>query len=376
MNKTTPDQICPPPVEPKNIQNDESEQPQQVVTPEQGKTGFFIKFMKLAGPFWRSEHKVLILRRTLSLLVLTVLQIVIAVIITEWSAALFDALEQHNMSGLLIQIDHLALIFAGSMIVIVLHLKVKRDIQISWRAWLTANVIGRWMNKGHHYQIAQILTVGHDNPDGRIAEDIRIATDEAVNLCYTLIYSLLLLGSFTEILWTLSGVVRLDLGEFQLPIYGHLVWLALLYAFFASVLGWWAGRPLTLTTNAMQTVEANFRFGLVKARENAQAISQHHGEAREQKRFLNLFQDINGIYDLQTRAWEHIILFSSGYAVLSMALPILITAPRYISGIITLGALMQSVQAFQQMAAALSWPANNMPIIAQWHASVDPKKIS
>ncbi len=302
---------------------------------------------------------------------LTVLQIVIAVIITEWSAVLFDALEQRNMSGLLTQIYHLVLIFVGSMLVTVLHLKVKRDIQITWRAWLTANVISRWMNKGHHYQIAQILTVGHDNPDGRIAEDVRIATDEAVNLCYTLIYSLLLLGSFTKILWTLSGVVMLDLGEFRIPVYGHLVWLALLYALFASILGWWAGRPLTLTTNAMQTVEANFRFGLVKARENAQAISRNHGEAHEKKRFLCLFQEINGIYDLQTRAWEHIILFSSGYAVLSMALPILITAPRYILGGISLGALMQSVQAFQQMAAALSWPVNNMPIIAQWHASVD-----
>ncbi|WP_446811385.1 SbmA/BacA-like family transporter [Methylomonas sp. 2BW1-5-20] len=307
----------------------------------------------------------------MNLLVLTVLQIIIAVMITEWSAALFDALEQHNMAGLQTQIRDLLLIFAASMLVTVLHLKIKRDLQISWRAWLTAHVIGRWMHKGHHYQIAQILTVGHDNPDGRIAEDIRVATDEAVNLSFTLFYCLLLLCSFTQILWTLSGSVILNLGYIQIPIYGHLVWLALLYAALASILGWWAGRPLTLTTNAMQTVEANFRFGLVKARENAKIISANKREAHEKKRFLGLFQDINGIYDLQTRAWEHIILFSSGYAVLSMALPILIAAPRYILGSITLGALMQSVQAFQQMAAALSWPVNNMPVIAQWHASVD-----
>ncbi|MBD9362382.1 hypothetical protein EBB_18075 [Methylomonas sp. EbB] len=336
-----------------------------------GQTGFFFKFLKLAGPFWRSEHQMRICRRTFNLLILTVLQIIIAVMNTQWSAALFDALEQRNMPGLMNQVRDLGLIFVASMLVTVLHLKIKRDLQISWRAWLTAHVIGRWMNKGHHYQIAQILTVGHDNPDGRIAEDIRIATDEAVNLCYTLFYSLLLLASFTQILWTLSGTVMLDFGGMQLPIAGHLVWLALLYAALASVLGWLAGRPLTLTTNAMQTVEANFRFGLVKARENAQAISVHNREAHEKKRFLSLFQDINGIYDLQTRAWEHIILFSSGYAVLSMALPILITAPRFILGSITLGALMQSVQAFQQMAAALSWPVNNMPVIAQWHASVD-----
>jgi ABC-type uncharacterized transport system, permease and ATPase components len=318
-----------------------------------------------------SEHRATIRKRTLALIVLTILQIVIAVMITEWSAALFDALEQHSMPELLRQIERLVMIFAGSMAITAMHLKIKRDIQISWRSWLTAKVISQWMYEGHHYQIAQILTDGHDNPDGRIAEDIRIATDEAVNLCHSLFYSLLLLISFTEILWKLSDVVLLDIGGIIVPVYGHLVWIAILYAAAASVLGWWAGRPLTLTTNAMQTVEANFRFGLVRARENAQAISRQHGEAKEKKRFLSLFHDITGIYDLQTHAWAHIMLFSSGYAVLSMAFPILIAAPRYILGSITLGALMQSVQAFQQMAAALSWPTNNMTLIAQWRASVD-----
>jgi putative ATP-binding cassette transporter len=337
----------------------------------QGQNGFLFKFLRLASPFWYSEHQSLIRKRTLALIFLTALQIVIAVVITEWSAALFNALDLRTMSGLRLQIEHLVLIFAASMAITAVHLKIKRDLQISWRSWLTERVIGQWMNKGHHYKVALILTTGHDNPDGRIAEDIRIATDEAVSLCHSLFYSLLLLISFTAILWDLSGIVILDFGAIQLPVYGHLVWIAIIYAAVASILGWWAGRPLTLTTNAMQTVEANFRFGLVKARENAQLITQNHGETKEKKRFMSLFHDITHVYDLQTHAWANITLFSSGYAVLSMAFPILIAAPRYISGSITLGALMQSVQAFQQMAAALSWPVNNMAGIAQWHASVD-----
>jgi putative ATP-binding cassette transporter len=121
----------------------------------------------------------------------------------------------------------------------------------------------------------------------------------------------------------------------------------------------------------MQTVEANFRFGLVKARENSQAIALIHGEINEKKRFFDLFQNITTVYDRQTQAWANILLFNSGYGVLSMAFPILIAAPRYILGSITLGALMQSVQAFQQMSAALSWPVNNMAGIAQWRASVE-----
>jgi len=336
-----------------------------------GQSGFFIQFIRLAGPFWNSENKAIIRKRTLALIVLTVLQIVLAVVITVWSADLFNALEQHSMSGLFKQIGLLVLIFAASMGVTFMHLTVKRHLQIGWRSWLTERVIGQWMNKGRHYQVTHIQTVEHDNPDGRIAEDIRIAADEAIALCHSLIYSLLSLISFTGLLWTLSGTVILDLGVIKMPVYGHLVWIAIIYSAGASLLGWWVGRPLTMTTNAMQTAEANFRFGLVKARENSQAIALIHGEVNEQKRFLALFQAITGIYDHQTQAWANILLFNSGYSVLSMAFPILVAAPRYILGSITLGALMQSAQAFQQMSAALSWPVNSMAGIALWRASVE-----
>lgn len=337
----------------------------------QGQDGFFIQFLRLAGPFWNSENKAVIRKQALVLIVLTVLQMALAVIITEWSAALFNALEQHSMSGLFAQIGYLVLIFAASMAVTAMHMKVKRHLQIGWRSWLTERVIGQWMNKGRHYLVLHIQTMEHDNPDGRIAEDIRIATDEAITLFHSLFYSLLLLISFTSILWELSGAFILDLGVFKFPVYGYLVWVAIIYSALASVLGWWASRPLTLTTNAMQTVEANFRFGLVRARENSQAIALIHGEINEKKRFFDLFQNITTVYDRQTQAWANILLFNSGYGVLSMAFPILIAAPRYILGSITLGALMQSVQAFQQMSAALSWPVNNMAGIAQWRASVE-----
>ena len=337
----------------------------------QGQSGFFIQFLRLAGPFWHSENKAVIRQQTLALIILTVLQIALAVVITEWSAALFDALEQHSMSGLVKQIGLLVLIFAASMAVTFIHLTVKRNLQIGWRSWLTERVIGRWMDKGRHYQVTHIQSVEHDNPDGRIAEDIRIATDEAITLSHSLFYSVLLLVSFTKILWTLSGTVIWDFWLFKIPVYGYLVWIAIIYTAAGSYFGWLAGRPLTLTTNAMQTVEANFRFGLVKARENSQAIALIHGEVNEQQRFLGLFHAIAEVYDRQTHAFANILLFNSGYSVLSMAFPILVAAPLYVLGSITLGALMQSVQAFQQMSAALSWPVNNMAAIAQWRASVE-----
>jgi putative ATP-binding cassette transporter len=119
----------------------------------QGQSGFFIQFIRLAGPFWNSENKAVIRQQTLALIVLTVLQIVLAVVITEWSFVLFNALEQHSMPGLFKQGGLLVLIFAASMAVTYMHLTVKRHLQIGWRSWLTERVIGRWMNKGRHYQL-------------------------------------------------------------------------------------------------------------------------------------------------------------------------------------------------------------------------------
>jgi putative ATP-binding cassette transporter len=303
---------------------------------------------------------------------LTVLQIGIAVFITEWSADLFNALEQRSMSGLFTQIVLIILIFGANIAVTTAHFKIKRRLQLDWRSWLTHHLISKWMTEGRHYLVTHIQGEGaHDNPDGRIAEDIRIATEAGIDLCHSLIYCLLVLISFSKILWTLSGVVTLNLFFFEIPIHGHLLWLAMIYAACASTLGWWLGRPYTLATDARQTVEANFRFGLVTARENSLAIALVHGEANEQRRFVGLFKDIVHAWQRQTLAWSHLFMLTSGYSVLSMAFPILVSAPRYILGSIPLGALMQSAQAFQQTAGALSWPVDNMARVAEWRASVE-----
>lgn len=331
---------------------------------------FFIQFIRLAGPFWNSEHKATIRGLTLALLLLTILQIAISVYITIWSADLFDALDQRSMPRLFTQIGLIVLIFIANIAVTVTHLTVKRRIQLDWRGWLTDQLISQWMHDGRHYLVTHIAGK-HDNPDGRIAEDVRISTEYAIDLIHSFFYSLLLLISFTQILWGLSGIIVLDLGFIEIPIVGHLVWIAMIYAASASMLGWWIGRPLTKATDDRQTVEANFRFALVKARENSLAIAMIHGERHENPHFHRLFGDIVAAWDNQTKAWQHIMSFSSGYSILSMAFPILVSAPRYILGSITLGALMQSAQSFQHMVSALSWPVDNMGRVAEWRASVE-----
>ncbi|ESS69991.1 ABC-type transport system, permease and ATPase component [Methyloglobulus morosus KoM1] len=337
----------------------------------QNKDSFFIQFMKLAGPYWNSENKLAIRTETVLLVVLTLMQIGLAVYVTKWNATLFDAIEQRSMDGVKAQIGVLILIFAASITVTTAHLIVKRRLLIGWRTWLTEKVISKWMHNGRHYQITLRSKNDHDNPDGRIAEDIRIATEDAINLSHSLFYSLLMLGSFTKILWDISGRVVFDFNFVSIPVTGYLVWISVSYSICASILGWWMGKSMTEATHARQTQEANFRHDLIDTQGNSQAIALIRGEDMEQERLLASFQAIIATYAQQTSAWKQIQIFTSGYSVTSMALPILVGSPRYIVGAISLGMLMQSVQAFQHMVSALSWPVDNMALIAQWRTSVE-----
>ncbi len=333
-------------------------------------SNFFVEFLRLTRQFWYSDKKVKIRGTVIILAVLTVFQMVMAVLFTQWSADLFNALEQHSMRGLVTQIGMIAILFVANVLLTGSHLAIKRNLQIYWRGWLTEHVFSRWMTAGRHYLITH-LPGEHDNPDGRIAEDCRVAAESAVVMGHSLFYSILLLIGFTQVLWSRSGVVTLDLGFAQVPVYGHLIWIAIIYAALASWLGWRVSQPLTGATNARQSAEANFRASLLEAQENSQAIALIHAESCERQQFHGLFRTLRLAWNAQTAAWRNIVMFGEGYGVLNMAFPLLISAPRYILGKITLGALMQSAQAFQQMVSALSWPVSNLGGIAEWRASVE-----
>lgn len=331
---------------------------------------FFIEFLRLTKLFWCSSRKLKIRGSTFFLATLTIGQMIMAVVLTKWSAGLFNALEQHSMKGLMRQVGMLAILLVIDMSLTSTHLVVKRNLTFYWREWLTEHVYSRWMKAGNQYLIS-FLPGEHDNPDGRIAEDCRIATESAISLGHSLFYCILLLVGFTQVLWSRSGVVTLDLGFTRIPIYGHLVWIAIIYTALASCLGWLVNRPITKTTDAKQTAEARFRSGLLEAHENNQAIALIHAEPYERHHFHELFRKIRVVWDIQTKVWRNILLFGSCYGGINLAFPILISAPRYILGQITLGTLMQSAQAFQQMTGALSWPVNTAGAIAEWRASVE-----
>jgi putative ATP-binding cassette transporter len=328
---------------------------------------FFRDFLRLAGPFWlRGPQRWRAIGLTAAMALLCAAQVGLAIRLNLWSADFFDALERRSMDRFVTQIGIFVLIVAGAVLANAFHMVARRRLNIAWRAWLTQRVVGDWMVEARHYQIAQIPG-DHDNPDGRIAEDIRIATEYAVDLAHTLLYASLLLIAFVGVLWTLSGTIRL----IGIDVPGHMVALSVGYAALGSSVAFLLGRPLVRATDQRQTREADFRFGLVRARESAEPIALARGETRERGRLAALFDGIRPAWAAQSEGMARLTGFAAGYIVLAPVFPILVTTPRYIAGTITLGGVMQIAQAFQQVTAALSWPVDNLQRIAEWRASVE-----
>lgn len=305
---------------------------------------------------------------TLALGLLTLGQVGLAIWTSYWNRALFDALEQRSLSQFLLQLGTFVVIFILTMAVTAVHLHVKRWLQLDWRDWMSARLLDHWMYKGQHYHL--LYTPGeHDNPDGRIAEDIQVVTTSTIALGHTLFYSLMILFTFVDILLAVSGSASLPGTGVTVP--GYMVVMAFLYAGVGSALGLMLGRPLIRATNTLQTAEANFRFGLARARENSESIALMQGERVERRLSARLFAGIRDNFNKQTLAYTWIVSYSAGYGALLPVFPIIIAAPQYIAGAMSLGVLMQAAQAFQKLTSALSWPIDSLGELARLRASAD-----
>ncbi len=322
----------------------------------------------LATTFWRGEQRGFAWILTLSLILLTLAQVSIPVMLNYWSQQLFDALEQRDFDEVIRQTGTAILIIAANVVVMGTHLWTKRRLQVAWRADLTHRLLDRWTVQGRDYQLSRSGT-GRDNPDGRIAEDVRIATEYSIDLVHSLTYCVLLLASFTQILWVLSGPPEVVIGTWTITLPGHLVWIALLYASAGALVATMLGKPLTRAANHRQNKEADFRFGLGQAREERPPAQLGAIDPERRDKTGSLFAGATDAWRRQTQVLLRLVMFSSTWTVLSQAAPILVAAPRYIAGTISLGALMQTAQAFQQMINALSWPIDNMQKLAECRAS-------
>ncbi len=303
------------------------------------------------------------------LLLLTAVQVGIQIRFNLWNRDFFNALENRDGAAF----EHQILVFLGlaaaSMAVAVYQLYVKQLVQLRWREWLTASLLGAWLQGGRQYQL-EMAGGEADNPDQRIAEDARVATELAVDFLAGLLTSVMMLCAFVGILWTLSGALHLTLAGHAVEIPGYMVWAALLYALLGTTLTWLVGRPMVPLNVVRTSTEADFRFGLVRARESGEGIALIRGEADERRVLRGSFDRVAGAVRNLMRSQRNLMWLTSAYGALAMIFPTIVASPAYFAGAITLGGLMQIGAAFGQVQIALNWFVDNFPRIAEWRSAV------
>jgi putative ATP-binding cassette transporter len=332
--------------------------------------GFLRKIWTLTSPYFASEDRLRARMMLGGIMVLTLTQIALQIRFNWWNADFFDALGKLDRAAFFYQILTFVVLASASMVVTVFQLYLKQSLQLRWRRWLTHRLTQRWLHNGLHYQL-NFIEGGIDNPDQRIAEDTRVFTDAALDFLIGIVNSGLMFLSFIGILWTLSGTLALTVFGIDINVHGYMVWFALAYAVTGSALTWAFGRPMVRLNANCSAREADFRFSLVRVRENSEGIALSRGEPDELRLLHRGFETLAETVWRLMKFQRRLTWLSSGYTLGALVIPALVAAPRYFSGAISLGGLMQTTSAFGQVQGSLSWFVENWPRISEWRASVD-----
>jgi vitamin B12/bleomycin/antimicrobial peptide transport system ATP-binding/permease protein len=328
--------------------------------------GFLKAFWALTKPYWVSEKR----RKALGLLVLVV-ALALAMVYMEvqfnyWNRDFYNTFEKKDQAEFFYQLGKFGVLAVVWIIMAVYRLWFLQMLQIEWRTWLTDHFLEEWMQDQAHYRM-QLLDRGTDNPDQRISDDLRIFVDFTSDLALGLLSAVVTLISFVVILWELSGPTQL----WGLDIPGYLVWTALIYAIAGTVLTHYIGRKLVGLDFQQQRVEADFRFSLVRLRENSEGVALYRGEREELGGLRHRFSEVIANWWRLMRKRKQLNWFQSFYAQLAIIFPYIVVSPRFFSGAIPLGAIFQTASAFGQVQGSLSWFINAYVSYAQWKATVD-----
>ena len=294
----------------------------------------------------------------------------LAVLLAEWNRQFFDALQVKNYPaflGLLGRFGVLAALYIGTA---VYALYFNQMLQIRWRRWLTERYSHDWLS-GRAYYLLQLEPSHAENPEQRIQDDIGIVANLTLDLATGAVNSVATLGSFLVLLWTLSGTLPLHVAGVSLAIPGYMVWVAIVYAALGSLATHFVGRRLIDINFDLQRYDAEFRFRMIRIRENAESVALYGGESDEAIHLRTAFSHIWRTWWRLMKAQRRLTFFTAGYGQVAVVFPILVAAPRYFAGVISLGGLTQTALAFGQVQSSLSWFVDAYPRIAQWTASVN-----
>ena len=335
------------------------------------KLNTFLKDLwRLTKPYWFSEER-WVARGLLALIVAINLGIVyLEVLFNQWNNGFYNSLENKDMAAFYASLWQFAGLAAAFIVASVYQLYFNQMLQIRWRRWLTDRYLKHWIAERTYYRM-QLTDGNTDNPDQRIADDLGQFVDRTLNLTLGFMSAVVTLFSFLAILWGLSGALTFTLAGESYSIGGYMVWVALIYAVVGTVLIHLIGKPLIGLNFTQQKVEADFRFSLVRFRENTEGIALHKGEAGEMRGLTTRFAAVAvNWWDIMRRT-KKLTWFRAGYGQAAVVFPFVVAAPRFFSGAIQLGDLMQTGTAFGKVQSSLSWFIEAYAQIAAWKATVD-----
>ena len=324
------------------------------------------QFWGLAGAYWYTEHRRAAWVVSAALVLATLANALLQLRLNVWLGDFFDAIGAHAADTLWRGVIVFVLLALGLTATGAALIYLKATLQIGWRAWITDRLVDHWLEHGHDFMI-RAKGEAYDNPDHRIAEDVRMVTEAAVDFAAGLINSALLLIIFIGALWALSGVVTV--GGFAVP--GYLVIAAVGYAVVTTTLTHLLGRPLVKLSETRHAREGDFRFHLVRVRENTEGMALLRGEPIEREGLRRVFDRLVRAFRAQMGLTTRLTLATTGFTVLNPVLPLLIAAPQYLAGRITLGELMQISQAFVQVQLALGFFIDNYSRLSDWLAGIN-----
>jgi putative ATP-binding cassette transporter len=324
---------------------------------------------RISAPYFRSDDKWAGRALLAAVIALELGSVAITVLLNSWNNRFYNALQERNWDNFVYEISYFTVLAMIYIAIAVYQLYLNQWLQIRWRSWMTTRYLTDWLAHANHYRM-QLQGDAADNPDQRITDDVKLYVDRTLNIGVGVLSSIVTLFSFVVILWSLSNAAPLHLFGRDIDFPGYMVWGALIY----SVLGTWLthliGWPLVGLDFRQQKYEADFRFNLVRVRENAEQIALLHGEVAERGRLLTRFGlVIENWLGIMTRT-KKVTAFTASYSQASVIFPYVLVAPAYFAEKIQLGGMMQTASAFGSVQGALSFFISVYRQLAEWQAVV------
>jgi putative ATP-binding cassette transporter len=335
-----------------------------------GNRNFTRRVWALTRAYWFSGEKWMARGLLAVIIALNLANVYILVLITEWYNTFYNIIQSYEKDKFWGSLGEFSILATANIIVVVYQLYLRQMLEIKWRRWMTDRYLNTWLDDQNYYRL-QLFDKNTDNPDQRISEDLRLFTSTTLALSLGLLKSIVTLGSFVFILWQLSGPLAVPLGGHAVSIPGYLVWFALGYAIVGTWLTHKIGKPLIGLNFDQQRFEADFRFSLVRLRENSESVAFYRGEDQEHSNFLRRFGWVVFNFRQLMQRQKQLTWFTAGYSQFAIIFPFLVATPRYFAGEIKLGGLMQIASAFGRVQDALSFFVDSYTQLAEWRAVVN-----